>query len=162
MNIAIISGNLTKDIELNQTKTGKHVTRFCLGVRRDTEATDFINCEAWGTVADLLEKYCSKGSKIGVSGKIRNVSYEKDGKTVYKTYVLVSDVDFYSAVKAADTSNINFSNSVSNITSNSNEQTEIDFHYPKRQSSSNSLTQEELDVMNAEFSEINYEEDLPF
>ena len=150
MNIATISGNLTKDIELNQTKTGKHVTRFCLGVRRDKEATDFINCEAWGTVADLLDKYCSKGSKIGVSGKIRNVSYEKDGKTVYKTYILVSDVDFYSASKAAD------------ITSNSNEQTEIDFHYPKRQSSSNSLTQEELDVMNAEFSDINYEEDLPF
>ena len=150
MNIAIISGNLTKDIEISSTKTGKHVTRFCLGVRRDKEATDFINCEAWGTVADLLEKYCSKGSKIGVSGKIRNVSYEKDGKTVYKTYILVSDVDFYSATKAADN------------TSNSNEQTEIDFHYPKRQSNSNSLTQEELDVMNAEFSEINFEEDLPF
>lgn len=158
MNIATISGNLTKDIELSQTKTGKHVTRFCLGVRRDKEATDFINCEAWGTVADLLGKYCSKGSKIGVSGKIRNESYEKDGKKVYKTYIIVSDVDFYSASKAADiTSNIN-----DNITSNSNEQTEIDFHYPKRQSSSNSLTQEELDVMNAEFSEINYEEDLPF
>ena len=92
MNIATISGNLTKDIELSQTKTGKHVTRFCLGVRRDKEATDFINCEAWGTVADLLEKYCSKGSKIGVSGKIRNESYEKDGKKVYKTYILVSDV----------------------------------------------------------------------
>lgn len=150
MNIATISGNLTKDIEISSTKTGKHVTRFCLGVRRDKEATDFINCEAWGTVADLLEKYCSKGSKIGVSGKIRNVSYEKDGKTVYKTYILVSDVDFYSASKAADN------------TSNSSEQTEIDFHYPKRQSSSNSLTQEELDVMNAEFSEINYGEDLPF
>ena len=150
MNIATISGNLTKDIEIASTKTGKHVTRFCLGVRRDKEATDFINCEAWGAVADLLEKYCSKGSKIGVCGKIRNESYEKDGKKVYKTYILVSDVDFYSASKAADN------------TSNSNEQTEIDFHYPKRQSSSNSLTQEELDVMNAEFSEINYEEDLPF
>ena len=154
MNIAIISGNLTKDIEISSTKTGKHVTRFCLGVRRDKEATDFINCEAWGTVADLLEKYCSKGSKIGVSGKIRNVSYEKDGKTVCKTYILVSDVDFYSASKAVD--------NTSTITSNSNEQTEIDFHFPKRQSSSNSLTQEELDVMNAEFSEINFEEDLPF
>lgn len=154
MNIAIISGNLTKDIEISSTKTGKHVTRFCLGVRRDKEATDFINCEAWGTAADLLEKYCSKGSKIGVSGKIRNVSYEKDGKKVYKTYILVSDVDFYSASKAVD--------NTSTITSNSNEQTEIDFHFPKRQSSSNSLTQEELDVMNAEFSEINFEEDLPF
>lgn len=157
MNIATISGNLTKDIELSQTKTGKHVTRFCLGVRRDKETTDFINCEAWGTVADLLDKYCSKGSKIGVSGKIRNESYEKDGKKVYKTYILVSDVDFYSATKAADNNSI--SNSVSN---NSNEQAEIDFNYPKRQSSSNSLTREELDVMNAEFSEINYEEDLPF
>lgn len=157
MNIATISGNLTKDIEIASTKTGKHVTRFCLGVRRDKEATDFINCEAWGAVADLLDKYCSKGSKIGVSGKIRNESYEKDGKKVYKTYILVSDVDFYSASKAADNTN-----TITNNIINSNEQTEIDFHYPKRQSNSNSLTQEELDVMNAEFSEINYEEDLPF
>ena len=161
MNKVILIGNLTKDIEISSTKTGKHVTRFCLGVRRDKEATDFINCEAWGTVADLLDKYCSKGSKIGVCGKIRNESYEKDGKKVYKTYILVSDVDFYSATKAAD----NTSNMNDNITNNiisSNEQTEIDFHYPKRQSSSNSLTQEELDVMNAEFSEINFEEDLQF
>lgn len=161
MNIATISGNLTKDIEISSTKTGKHVTRFCLGVRRDKEATDFINCEAWGTVADLLEKYCSKGSKIGVSGKIRNESYEKDGKKVYKTYILVSDVDFYSASKAADNTSTITNNINDNIT-NSNEQAEIDFNYPKRQSSSNSLTREELDVMNAEFSEINYGEDLPF
>lgn len=152
MNIATISGNLTKDIEIASTKTGKHVTRFCLGVRRDKEATDFINCEAWGAVADLLDKYCSKGSKIGVSGKIRNESYEKDGKKVYKTYILVNDVDFCSSNSASREES-----SVNSVT-----QSEMDFHYPKRQSSSNSLTQEELDVMNAEFSEINYEEDLPF
>lgn len=94
MNKVILIGNLTKDIELQSTKTGKLVTQFSIGVRRDKEVSDFPNCVAWGKTAELLEKYCHKGSKIAVEGSLQTSSYEKNGEKRYKTIVYVSNVEF--------------------------------------------------------------------
>lgn len=94
MNKVILIGNLTKDIELQSTKTGKLVTQFSIGVRRDKEVSDFPNCVAWGKTAELLEKYCHKGSKIAVEGSLQTSSYEKNGEKRYKTIVSVSNVEF--------------------------------------------------------------------
>ena len=42
-----------------------------------------------------LNKYCGKGSKILVHGELRTSNYkDKDNKTVYKTYVLVNEIEF--------------------------------------------------------------------
>lgn len=94
MNTVILTGNLTKDIELFKTNNGKTVTQFNLGVRRDKDNSDFPTCVAWGKTAELLAKYCKKGSKIGVEGRINTSKYEKDGRTVYRTIVAVSSVEF--------------------------------------------------------------------
>lgn len=94
MNTVILTGNLTKDIELAMTKTGKTVAQFNIGVRRDANTSDFPTCVAWGKTAELLKKYCHKGSKIGVTGSVQTSKYENDGKTIYKTIVSVSSVEF--------------------------------------------------------------------
>ena len=94
MNKVILIGNLTKDIEISSTKTGKLVTQFSIGVRRDKEVSDFPNCVAWGKTAELLEKYCHKGSKIAIEGSLQTSSYEKNGEKRYKTIVSVSNVEF--------------------------------------------------------------------
>ena len=96
MNNVILTGNLTKDIELRVTNTGKKVAQFSIGVRRDAETSDFPTCVAWGKTAELLAKYCKKGSKIGIVGSIQTSKYEKDGRTVYSTIVAVSSVEFMS------------------------------------------------------------------
>lgn len=97
MNTVNLVGNLTKDIELQSTKSGKHVAQFSLGVRRDKNTTDFPTCVAWGNTAELLQRYCKKGSRIGVVGSIQTSSYQKDGRTIYKTVVAVSNVEFLSS-----------------------------------------------------------------
>lgn len=77
MNNVILTGRITKDLELKYTQNGKAYCRFSLAVdkgmskekKQQAEAkgqatADFINCVAWGTTAETLQKYTAKGTKI--------------------------------------------------------------------------------------------------
>lgn len=97
MNIVILLGNITKDIETKTTSSGKEVASFSLAVRRDNENTDFIPCIAFGKTAELLSKYCSKGSKISVEGSLRQNTYtDKDGNKRTTYNVLVNKINLLS------------------------------------------------------------------
>lgn len=97
MNLAILLGHITKDIETKTTSSGKEVASFSLAVRRDNENTDFIPCTAFGKTAELLSKYCSKGSKISVEGSLRQNSYtDKDGNKRTTYNVLVNKINLLS------------------------------------------------------------------
>lgn len=39
----------------------------------------YINCEAWHTGAETLEKYATKGTKLVVNASAKNISKEDDG-----------------------------------------------------------------------------------
>lgn len=110
MNCVNLIGRLTKDVDLRTTKSGTSVAGFILAVdkglskqkREEADQTgrptaDFISCQAWGMTADLLSRYCGKGSKIALEGRIQTGSYQdKDGKTVYTTDILANSVEFLS------------------------------------------------------------------
>jgi len=94
MNITILTGRLTKEVELKVTNSGKKVTQFTLAVQRDKDNADFINCVAWEKTAELLQAYTNKGSKIVVNGSLRTRDYQgTDGKKVYVTEVLVNQIE---------------------------------------------------------------------
>ncbi|HEQ4203766.1 TPA: single-stranded DNA-binding protein [Streptococcus pyogenes] len=57
----------------------------------DREA-DFINFQAWRGTADIIAQYCSKGSLIGIIGRIQVRSYEKNGERRYVTEVIAETV----------------------------------------------------------------------
>ena len=107
INSVVLTGRLTKDIELRRTTSGKTCTIFTLAVNRNKQETDFINCVAWDKVAELLERYTHKGSQIGVEGRIQTRNYDdKNGKKVYITEVLVNSISFLEPIKS-DTSDFN-------------------------------------------------------
>ena len=64
MNKAIITGRLTKDVDLRTTQSGKSVASFTVAVDRMDEGADFIDCVAWGKTAENMQRYLSKGSKV--------------------------------------------------------------------------------------------------
>ena len=105
MNIVILIGNLVKDVELKATTSGKEVCQFTLGVQRNYKNgegkydSDFISCIAYGKTAELISKYTKKGDKLSVEGRILTRNYEKDGKKVYVTEVLVSNISFLTPKK---------------------------------------------------------------
>ena len=99
MNKIVLSGNLTKSIEIRYTTNGLAIANFTIAVKRETQEdeTDFINCVAYGKTAELVGKYLDKGSKVLVEGRIQTGSYvNKEGKKVYITDVVVDKVEFLS------------------------------------------------------------------
>jgi len=93
MNRTDLIGNLVREPELRTTQNGKYVCSFTLAVYRDKEHTDFINCVAWNKSAELMNTYCQKGDKIGVSGSIQVRNYDNaQGQKVYVTEVLVDRI----------------------------------------------------------------------
>ena len=96
MNEVILIGRMTKDIDARQTASGTSVGRFSLAVDRfgKDKGADFINCVAFDKKAEVLEKYTHKGSKIALIGRIQTGSYEKDGRKVYTTDVIVNEIEF--------------------------------------------------------------------
>lgn len=101
MNKVFIRGNLTRDVELRETATGKQVAKFNVAVRRDFKNSDglydsdFLNCVAYGNLAETIGKYFHKGSGIIVLGHLQTGSYEdQDGKRIYTTDVIVESIEF--------------------------------------------------------------------
>lgn len=101
INNVVLTGRLTRDPELRYTTSGKSVGTFNLAVTRTFKTngrereSDFINCVAWGKTAESIANYVSKGSLIGVQGRIQTRNYENDkGDRVYVTEVVVDNFSF--------------------------------------------------------------------
>ena len=84
--------------DLRKTPNNVSILQGTLAVNRnfknengDREA-DFINFQAWRGTADIIAQYCSKGSLIGIIGRIQVRSYEKDGQRRYVTEVVAESV----------------------------------------------------------------------
>ena len=100
LNMVMVLGRLTRDVELKQTNSGS-VARFSLanGYRKKqgneyVEATNFIDCVAFGKTGETIQKYVSKGQRLLVSGALRWSSWESDGKKHSKLEVLVESFNF--------------------------------------------------------------------
>lgn len=102
MNLVILMGRTTKDIELRYTaQSNIPVARFTLAVDRPyakqggEKKTDFIPCVAFGRLAENLEKYIRKGRRIVIEGRIQVDSYDRDDRSKgYNTSVIVERFHF--------------------------------------------------------------------
>lgn len=114
MNRSILMGRLTRDPDIRYT-TGAEpmaIGRFTLAVDRrfakdGEQSADFISCVAFGKRAEFLEKYCHKGTKLVVEGRIQTGSYEKDGQKVYTTDVVVENLEFAESKASAQNNGVN-------------------------------------------------------
>ena len=99
-NVVALNGRIGKEIELKKTPTGKSVCSFNLAVNRTQSETDWIPCVAWEGTAELLAKFCGKGSKIGVIGKLQIRNYEtNEGQKRTVVEVLVREIEFLESKK---------------------------------------------------------------
>ena len=94
MNRIILSGNISTDIDFRTTNGGAPVSKFNLAVSRMKDGTDFIPIVTWNQLAENVNNYCSKGSKVLVEGRLQTSSYEKDGVKRYSTDVVADRVEF--------------------------------------------------------------------
>lgn len=117
MNKVILIGNLCRDPELRTTPSGKSVASFSIATNESytnkagerVNDAEFHNIVAWGPKADLVSKYCVKGNKVAIIGKLSTSSWEKDGIKRYKTEIVLNDIEFLSSKPKTeiDTESIN-------------------------------------------------------
>lgn len=99
MNNCIMYGRLSKDVELRYSSNQIAVGRFSLAVNRQYQKqdkkTDFFNMVAFGTVAENIEKFFRKGSRIVVRCHAQQEEYtNKDGKKVNTIEFIVDSFSF--------------------------------------------------------------------
>lgn len=98
MNKVELMGRLTRDIEIRYTNaTNTMVGNFTLAVRRQRkqEETDFINCIAYGKIAEIMSKYCTKGDQVAIVGRIQTRSWTNNqGENRYATEIITDEFYF--------------------------------------------------------------------
>jgi single-strand DNA-binding protein len=104
-NKVILLGNLTRDPEVRTTPSGMKIAKFGLAVNRryrtrdneQREETTFVDVDAFGTQAELLERYCQKGSPLFVEGRLRLDQWESQaGEKRSKLCVVLENFQFLS------------------------------------------------------------------
>lgn len=104
MNKVILKGRVTAEPNIRTHKTGdkeQTFTTFTLAVEDrtfkegDVYHVDWIQCNASGKLAEIIEKNIVKGQELLVSGKYRTGKYvNKDGETVYTNAVFLQELYF--------------------------------------------------------------------
>jgi single-strand DNA-binding protein len=105
LNKAQLIGNLGSDPEVRSTTGGNRVATFSLATSRTwnspsgekqekTEWHRFVVWNSKGTgLADVVEKYCKKGDKIFVEGRIEYRQWQdKENQTRYSTEINVREL----------------------------------------------------------------------
>lgn len=101
LNKVQLIGRTGKDPEVKHLDSGSTVASFTLATSEKfkdksgetKEKTEWHNCQAWGKLAEIIEKYLTKGKLIFVEGKIQYREYEnKDGQNVRTTEIVLSDM----------------------------------------------------------------------
>ena len=103
-------GRLARDPEVHYTQgeTPTAIARYTLAVdrrvkREGEQSADFIGVVAFGRAAEFIEKYCHKGVKLLVTGRIQTGSYtNRDGDKVYTTDVIAEDQEFCESKKSTE------------------------------------------------------------
>jgi single-strand DNA-binding protein len=105
LNKVMLIGNLGSDPEVRSTTGGNRVATFSLATSRSwsspsgekQEKTEWHRCVVWNSkgsgLADVVEKYCKKGDKIYVEGRIEYRQWQdKENQTRYSTEINVREL----------------------------------------------------------------------
>lgn len=97
MNKVILSGNLTKDIEVIE-KNDISLGKLTLAVSRPYKnangeyGSDFFNCVIFNA-NDYIKDNLKKGTKVLLDGMIQTKSYEVEGTKKYSTDIVVNKIE---------------------------------------------------------------------
>ncbi len=100
-NSITLVGNVTRDPELRFTPSGQANARFGLAVNRRwqdrasgewQEATSFFDVVCWREMAENASESLSKGSRVIVSGRLEQRSWEQEGQKRSAVEVIADEI----------------------------------------------------------------------
>lgn len=106
VNKVILIGNLGRDPEVRHLENGAVVANFPIATSetytdrktgQKVENTDWHDIVAWRGLAEVIEKYVRKGTKVYVEGKLKRRSWQDaEGNTRYATEVVADELTILS------------------------------------------------------------------
>jgi single-strand DNA-binding protein len=96
-NSVVITGRMTRDVELRTTGGGTNVADATLASNHkfgETDEVGFYDLVFWGAKAEFASKYLTKGKAILVQGRLQQQRWEKEGEKRSKVVIVVEDVTF--------------------------------------------------------------------
>ena len=106
INRVVVIGRLVSNPELKITQAGISYVRVTIAneqVYKDKKHTNFIDVLAWSKLAENLSKYCDKGRKILVDGRLEIKKNTKDDKSYTNVTVIAENIDFLESAKSSQT-----------------------------------------------------------
>lgn len=101
MNSVNVIGRITQDIELRATASGLSAVSMFIAINNGKDQdgndrpADFPKVYVYDKQAENLAQYCHKGSLVGITGRIKTRTWDKeDGSRGYETYILANRVQF--------------------------------------------------------------------
>ncbi len=102
INNVVLGGNLTKDVELKDTPTGRKVGTLVVATNRTylsngnkVKETAFVDVEVWGDMAQNCSQYLKKGSPLVVVGRLKQERWETPaGEKRSRLKVLAANIQF--------------------------------------------------------------------
>jgi single-strand DNA-binding protein len=103
LNKVMLMGNLTRDIEMRNLPSGMAVAAFGMAVNRrwknqqgeQQEEVTFVDLEAFGKPAEVMNQFLRKGSAVFIEGRLKLDQWEdKDGNKRQKMKVVVESFQF--------------------------------------------------------------------
>jgi single-strand DNA-binding protein len=99
VNKITLIGNVGRDPDIQQTKSGTKVAHFSIATNRrapagsdQEERTDWHRLTLWSKQAQFAEEYIRTGDRIYVEGRLEYDSYERDGVVIPTAEVHVNEV----------------------------------------------------------------------
>lgn len=111
LNKCCFIGNLGNAAEVRYLPDGAMTVTLSLAVADDytskqtgekVERTEWVRCIAFGKLAEIIEKYTTKGSKIYAEGKFTTRKWQKDGVDQYTTEVRLENVQLIDSKSSGD------------------------------------------------------------
>lgn len=105
MNKFEMVGNLVKDADLQYTKDNHQHLKIQIAVRNpyakdEGHQADFFFLDGFGDRWERVSEYLTKGTKVGVVGRIQNNNYEdQDGNLIYQDEYVIDELELLSASK---------------------------------------------------------------
>jgi single-strand DNA-binding protein len=94
INNVVLGGTVGRDPEMKATASGKQLANFSIAVDAGKDRdTDWFDVTAWEKMAEISEKYITKGSVVVVVGRLSQNKWEdKDGKKHTKSVIIASNI----------------------------------------------------------------------
>jgi len=101
VNKVILLGNAGQDAEMRSTSAGKFVSNFSLAINQsfrdkkegNVQRVEWVRCVAWGKLAEIAERFVTKGKQVFVEGRLQTRRFEdREGSPKTVTEVVVASL----------------------------------------------------------------------